>query len=76
MISAESSVSGKQEALIDAKVKGPEIDIVYNYRYLEEFLAVVRGESVTAKFNSPESAGVFLDTDDEDYLHLVMPVKS
>lgn len=76
VVSAESARSGSQESLIAAKVDGPEMDIPYNCRFIEEFLAVVRGESVVMKFNSVTSPGVFLDASDESFLHLIMPVKS
>lgn len=76
VVSAESSRSGNQESRIAAKVSGPEIAILYNYRYIEEFLGVVRGEGVAMKFNNSSSSGVFLDSADENYLHLIMPVKS
>lgn len=72
----ESAKSGSQESTLAAKLEGPAIDILYNYRYLEEFVNVVKGESVVMKFNSATSSGVFLDPSDESYLHLIMPVKS
>ncbi|OGM31838.1 DNA polymerase III subunit beta [Candidatus Woesebacteria bacterium RIFCSPHIGHO2_01_FULL_44_21] len=75
-ISAESARAGSQESSIAAKVDGPELDIPYNYRFIEEFLNVAKGESVVMKFNSTTSPGVFLDASDENYLHLIMPVKS
>ncbi len=72
----ESAKSGSQVSLVAAKLIGPELSILYNYRYLEEFLGVVSGESVEMRFNSPTAAGVFLDSSDGFYLHLIMPVKS
>jgi len=75
-VSAQSAQTGSQESTIEAKIEGPALDIVFNYRYLEDFLNIVKSESVTMKFNSATAAGVFLDSDDENYLHLIMPVKS
>jgi DNA polymerase-3 subunit beta len=75
-ISAESSRAGSQESVIPAKVDGPELSIPYNYRFIEEFLNVVKGESVVMKFNNTTSPGVFLDASDENFLHLIMPVKN
>lgn len=75
-VSAQSAQTGSQESVVEAKIEGPALDIIFNYRYLEDFLNITKGESVTMKFNSATAAGVFLDSDDENYLHLVMPVKS
>jgi DNA polymerase-3 subunit beta len=76
VVSVNNSKSGTQESSIEAKVEGPEVDILYNYRYLEEFLNVIKSENVLMKFNSGDAAGVFLEGNDNSYLHLVMPVKS
>lgn len=75
-ISAESPRSGSQESVVSAKIEGPEISIPYNYRFIEEFLSVVKGEGVVMKFNSNTSPGVFINPSDESFLHLIMPVKS
>ncbi len=75
-VSAESARSGNQESAVAAKVEGPVLDIPYNYRFIEEFLGVVEGVNVVMKFNNTTSPGVFLDAGDENYLHLIMPVKS
>ena len=81
---AESSQSGSQENSIDVKVevedkevfgeKG-EFVIAFNYKYLEDFVNSVEGDSVDILFTDPNSPGVFLDSGDKDYLHLIMPVR-
>jgi DNA polymerase III subunit beta len=75
-VSAESSKSGTQEGRVEAKVEGGTLEIVYNYRFLEEFLQSVEGESVEIAFNDNASPGVFKDPQDPSYFHLIMPVKS
>lgn len=74
-VSAESQISGNQRTKIDAKIDGPEIEIAYNYRFLEEFLHAVKGEDIKIEFSGPNAPGVFLDPSDTDFLHLIMPVK-
>lgn len=81
-ILAESGQAGSQETKVDAKVesKVPEtssgkFEIAFNFRYLEDFIHSVAGEEILMEFLNPTSAGVFRDTSDEDYLHLIMPVK-
>lgn len=76
-ISAESSQSGSQKTKVDAKVEGSkgEFEIAFNYRFLEEFLHSATGEEVAVELSDEASPGVFLDTKDNNYLHLIMPVK-
>ncbi len=77
-VSAESGAAGSQETKVDAKVEkegGDEFEIAFNYRFLEDFLHSVAGEEIRMEFTNPTSAGVFRDTGDPEYLHLIMPVK-
>ena len=76
-LSAESSQSGRQASVVDAKIEGleKEFTIAFNYRFLEEYLKSVKGESVKFELSDANSPGVFLDPKDKDYLHLIMPVK-
>ena len=80
-VSAESGNSGSQETEVEAKVEDPERvtrgewEIAFNYRFLEDFLHSVRGEEVKMEFTTPDKAGVFTDSSDKEYLHLIMPVK-
>lgn len=77
VVKAESSTSGSQEGSVDAEIKGldEEMTIAFNYRFVEDLLNCLKGESVIIKLNNPDSPGVFLDPEDKDFLHLIMPVK-
>lgn len=76
-ISAESGQAGSQETKVDAKVEGEikDFEIAFNFRYLEEFIHSVVGEEIAMEFLNSTSAGVFKDTSDPNYIHLIMPVK-
>ena len=74
-ISAESSSSGNQKVVVEAKVEGGEMEILFNLRFLEEFLNVVDGEEISISLINSDSPGVFRDTSTTDLLHLIMPVK-
>lgn len=82
-ISAESGQAGSQETRVDAKVEdgtsetsSGKFEIAFNYKYLEDFILSTKSEEVFMGFNTTSSAGVFKDTGDSDYLHLIMPVKT
>jgi DNA polymerase-3 subunit beta len=74
---AESSSSGSQETDVEASVDGETkgFEIAFNCRFLEEFLHSVAGEEVKMEFTTTDKAGIFTDSGDPNYLHLIMPVK-
>lgn len=79
-ISGESGSAGSQETKVDAKVGyngelAEPFEIAFNYRYVEDFLHSVSGEEIKMEFSGVTSPGVFTDSSDSDYLHLIMPVK-
>lgn len=76
-VKSDSKTSGEQKTFVDAKVEGEieKFQIAFNYRFLEDFLGSVEGDSVDIKLNGGNAPGVFLDPKDKDYLHLIMPVK-
>lgn len=74
-INAQSNQSGNQKMSLEAKTEGEELSISYNYRFLEEFLNNLEGESVQMSFSGANAPGVFKDPKDPDFFHLIMPVK-
>jgi len=72
---AESQTLGKQNTKIDAKVEGEDLDIAFNYRFMDEFLRAIKGEDIKMEFSNSNAPGLFLDPSDNDFLHLIMPVK-
>jgi len=72
---AESQYSGSQKSSAEAKVEGDDVEIAFNYKFLEDFLNSVSGETVSLELNDSSSPVVFKDTSDKNYLHLIMPVK-
>lgn len=83
-LSAESSNTGSQKTEVDAVISGnPEpvggskdgLEIAFNYRFLEEFLHSATGEEIKMEFSGANAPGIFTDTSDTTYLHLIMPVR-
>ncbi len=83
-IVSESSQSGSQENIVDAKINFNNRDILgdksefviaFNCKFVEDFLASVDGENLEIRFNDANAPGVFLDTEDDKLLHLIMPVR-
>lgn len=77
VLSSEGSGTGRQTSSIDAKISNAkeDLEIIFNCRFVEDFLSVCEGESVEVVLISPQSPGVFRDGGDKKYLHLIMPVR-
>lgn len=76
-VSAESSTSGVGESSLEAKIEGEvkDFEIAFNFRFLEEFIHSCKSSDVQMEFVDGDTAGIFKDSSDSDYLHLIMPVK-
>lgn len=74
-IGAQSSTVGTQETVIDAKVDGGVTEVSLNYKFVEELLNVIHSESVTIQLQDSASPVKFCESNNEDNLHLVMPLK-
>lgn len=74
-IESESAKGGKQVNSIEAKVTGGNLEISFNYKFIEEFLSIAKGEEVEIKLIDQVTAAIFVDPLDKDFLHLIMPVR-
>lgn len=74
-ISSEGGKTGKEKSKIEAKVEGGILEILFNYKFVEEFLSVVEGEDVQLELIDGDSPAIFKDPKDPTFLHLIMPVK-
>lgn len=72
---AESQQYGREEVEVEAKTEGEELAVAFNYRYVLDFLNSVSGQEVVLETEGATSPGVFRDTKDEAYTHLVMPFR-
>ncbi len=75
VVSAESNRSGNETLSIPAKVEGEKMELSFNFRFVEEVLTVISGESVEIKGTDATAPCLFLDPKDPSFLHLIMPVR-
>ncbi len=74
-ISSESKQVGLESSKIEAKVEGGTLNILYNFKFIEEFLNVTQADDVQIKLTDATSPAIFVDPKDPDFLHLIMPVR-
>lgn len=74
-IRAVASQVGENDASATAKVTGGG-EITLNSRYLLDALQVMDGKNTQIRFNGKVEPVLLSDPDQDDYLHLIMPLKS
>jgi len=65
----------KSQAFLDAEIKGEEIKVAFNIKFLIEFLNHVLGERVVVEILRPDAPVSFKDEEKENLLHIIMPVR-
>jgi len=75
VVSAESPQLGSNESQIDAVVEGQDLEIAFNSRFLLDFLNAISGEEIIFEANGALNPGVFKSKKEEDFLHIIMPVR-
>lgn len=75
VVSANAPSVGSNIVEIEAKTTGEENEIAFNARYVLDFLANIAGEAVSFEMNGPLNPGVFRETEDASFMHLIMPIR-
>ncbi len=74
-ISSEASEIGNNNAKIEAKVTGKDLEVVYNYKYLMDGFNSVTGDEVTLCANDENSPSVIKSSVDDSFIYIIMPIR-
>jgi DNA polymerase-3 subunit beta len=67
---------GEAQTEVEAAIEGETVQISFNARYLQEALQNLDHDQLALEFSGPLSPGVLRPTEDEDYVHVIMPVRT
>lgn len=73
-IKAASAGSGETVLELEAETSGSG-EILFNYKYITDFLASVTAERILMQFNEPTNPVQFSSVGDNSYLHIIMPIR-
>ena len=76
ILAAESSDLGKSEVELPAEIKGGSTVLILNYRYILDCLSSIDSPNVTLKIIDDSSPSLIVPEEKNDYMYLVMPIKS
>jgi len=65
----------KNQAFLEAEVKGEEVKVAFNIKFLLEFLNHVFGKKVVVEILRPDAPVSFKNEEKENFLHIIMPVR-
>lgn len=72
---SENSELGEIRLNLPAKIKGKELEISFNHKFLAEGLSKIKTPQVNFFLSSKEGPALLKPSDKEDYLYIVMPIK-
>ncbi|HET8627141.1 MAG TPA: DNA polymerase III subunit beta [Thermomicrobiales bacterium] len=73
-ISANAAEVGDNTSDLDAAVEGPEGQIAFNVRYVNDVLSALKTPQVALEMQGPQNAGVIRPVGAGDYTHVIMPM--
>jgi len=73
-IEATAEDLGDNTSTMNAAVDGPELQIIFNVKYLADVLAVVGTPEVALEANGPTKPGVIKPVGANDYTYVIMPM--
>jgi len=74
-LSANAPQIGQNQVSVDARIEGEPLEIAFNYKFISDFLAIVKGNEIVIELNQPLTPGAFRDPQNPDLLHIIMPVR-
>jgi DNA polymerase III subunit beta len=73
-IEATAEDLGDNTSTLNAAVDGPELQIIFNVKYLADVLAVIGTPEVALEANGPTKPGVIKPVGADDYTYVIMPM--
>jgi len=74
-LSAAQTEVGNNKSSLDAVVDGAAIDMAFSGRFLTEVLTNLDSEDIVFECSTPVAPGVFRLKNNDDFIHLVMPMR-
>jgi DNA polymerase-3 subunit beta len=73
-VEATAEDLGDNTSVLNAAVDGPEMQIIFNVKYLSDVLAVIGSQEVALEANAPTKPGVIRPIGEHDYTYVIMPM--
>jgi DNA polymerase-3 subunit beta len=75
-IFSQSQDVGTHRSSLSAKIKGDDMDVAFNYKFLSDGLANIKSSEAILELNGDSGPGLIKPVGDDTYLYVVMPIKA
>lgn len=75
-VSASSPQAGEGKVDLDLKIKGQDLEIAFNSRYLVDGVNSIGGEKLEMRFAGPTNPTLIKSEGDDSFIYVVMPVRT
>ena len=76
MMSANVVDVGKNDSSVNiTNLEGDDMETGYNVRFLMEAVGVIKSKTIVFESNGSTAPGVFVNPDDPDFTHVIMPMR-
>ena len=66
---------GENVSQINSEIKGKDVEIIFNHKYLLDGLNNINTEKVIIGFNGETSPGIIRPEGKDDFIYIIMPIK-
>lgn len=66
---------GENSSEIEGEIKGKDLEIIFNHKYLLDGLNNINAEKIVIGFNGEISPGIIKPEGKEDFIYIIMPIK-
>jgi len=73
---SQSPDLGEYNSFFPAKIKGKELEVSFNHRFLIDGLLNIKSSQVVFELSGEDGPGVLKPVGDKSYLYIVMPIKA
>jgi DNA polymerase-3 subunit beta len=75
-LTSSSSEAGENDTKVEATVEGDGLEVVFNSKFLLDFLNNIKADRLIFTSNGNLTPGVVRAPETEDYVHLIMPIRN
>lgn len=74
IVLAEADETGESEIELDATVEGPELEIAFNVKFLQDALEAIETKTIVIETNTHKTPAVIRPAGEENYTYVLMPM--
>ncbi len=74
-IYSSDNAVGENKYLIPAKIEGPAVESIFNWKYLLDGVRAATGKEITLGLNGGDKPALIKDPSDDTYFYILMPIR-